>query len=154
MSVFSQSLELSYLMISSSNGSITFLFRAPLGIYYKRGGISYQCPFLMCVCVCVCVCAQSCLTPCDPVDVACQASLSVEFSRQEYWSGLLVSFPAGSSWPRNQACISWVSCIVRWIFHHCTTSETLYIFILSPNSCDPSLCGAWNSFFGVKALLL
>ena len=53
MSVFSQSLELSYLMISSSNGSITFLFRAPLGIYYKRGGISYQCPFLMCVCVCV-----------------------------------------------------------------------------------------------------
>ena len=32
---------------------------------------------------------QSCPTLCDPLDciVACQASLSMEFSRQEYWSG-------------------------------------------------------------------
>ena len=33
----------------------------------------------------VCVCAQSCLSPWT---VACQAFLSMEFSRQEYWSGL------------------------------------------------------------------
>ena len=33
---------------------------------------------------------QSCLTLCDPMDyIACQALLSMEFSRQEYWSGLL-----------------------------------------------------------------
>ena len=32
---------------------------------------------------------QSCLTFCDPVDcIACQAPLSMGFSRQEYWSGL------------------------------------------------------------------
>ena len=32
---------------------------------------------------------QSCLALCDPVDcTAFQAPLSVEFSRQEYWSGL------------------------------------------------------------------
>ena len=31
---------------------------------------------------------QSCLTLCDPMDVACQAPLSLGFSRQEYWSGL------------------------------------------------------------------
>ena len=31
--------------------------------------------------------AQSCLTLCDPLGVACQTPLSVEFSRQEYWSG-------------------------------------------------------------------
>ena len=31
---------------------------------------------------------QSCLTLCDPTDVAHQAHLSVGFSRQEYWSGL------------------------------------------------------------------
>ena len=39
--------------------------------------------------------AQSCLTLCDPVDTpgAHQAPLSMEFSRQEYWSGLLVSSP-------------------------------------------------------------
>ena len=34
------------------------------------------------------VVTQSCLTLCDPWSAACQAPLSVEFSRQEYWSGL------------------------------------------------------------------
>ena len=37
--------------------------------------------------------AQSCLTLCDPWTVACQISLSMEFSRQEYWSGLLFPSP-------------------------------------------------------------
>ena len=51
----------------------------------------------VCVCVCTCVCVyvcvhtQSCPTLCNPWIVACQASLSMEFSRQEYWSG--VPFP-------------------------------------------------------------
>ena len=40
------------------------------------------------VCVCVCVCVQLCLTLCDPVAVACQAPLTMEFSMQQYWSGL------------------------------------------------------------------
>ena len=31
--------------------------------------------------------AQPCLTICDPRTVAHQAPLSMEFSRQEYWSG-------------------------------------------------------------------
>ena len=56
------------------------------------------------VCVCVCVypltitlgkksvlswvlVAQSCLTLCNPVDYSPPGSLSMEFSRQEYWSG-------------------------------------------------------------------
>ena len=38
--------------------------------------------------------AQSCLTPFDPMDcVAWQAPLSMEFCRQEYWSGLPFSSP-------------------------------------------------------------
>ena len=37
--------------------------------------------------------AQSCPTLCDPMDVAHQAPPSMEFSRQEYWSGLPFSFP-------------------------------------------------------------
>ena len=42
-----------------------------------------------CVCVCVCVLVtQSRLTLVTPWTVACQASLSIEFSRQEYWSWL------------------------------------------------------------------
>ena len=60
--------------------------------------------FCLCVCVCVCVCAracvcarvcvgarvcsQSCPTLSTPWTVACQAPLSVGFSRQEHWSGL------------------------------------------------------------------
>ena len=43
----------------------------------------------MCVCVCVCVLvAQSWPALCDPMDCSLQAPLSMEFSRQEYWSGL------------------------------------------------------------------
>ena len=38
--------------------------------------------------------AQSCLTVCDPIDcIAHQAPLSMEFSRQEYWSGLPFPLP-------------------------------------------------------------
>ena len=32
--------------------------------------------------------AQSCQTLCDPVDCSPPAPLPMEFSRQEYWSGL------------------------------------------------------------------
>ena len=39
-------------------------------------------------CVRVCSVTQSCLTFCDPWTVACQAPLSMRFSRQEYWSRL------------------------------------------------------------------
>ena len=40
--------------------------------------------------------AQSCPTLCNPMDyIACQAPLLMEFSSQEYWSG--VSFPTPGS---------------------------------------------------------
>ena len=38
--------------------------------------------------VCVCLCAPLCPTLCDPWTIACQAPLSMEFFRQEYWSDL------------------------------------------------------------------
>ena len=55
----------------------------------------------MCVCVCLCVLVtQSCLTFCDLMDHrACQALLSMEFSRQEYWSGLPFPFSGDLSDP-------------------------------------------------------
>ena len=37
---------------------------------------------------CCCLVAQSCLTLCNPMDCNPPASLSREFSRQVYWSGL------------------------------------------------------------------
>ena len=52
----------------------------------------------------VCVCAQLCLTLCDPWTPKIfgshgfhQAPLSMDFSRQEYWSGL--PFPATGDLP-------------------------------------------------------
>ena len=42
---------------------------------------------------------QWCPTLCNPTNVACQASLSMEFSRQEYWSGL--PFPSPEDLPNS-----------------------------------------------------
>ena len=52
----------------------------------------------VCVCVCVCVCALSCVQLfAIPQTVARQIPLSMEFSRQEYWSGL--TFPTPGDLP-------------------------------------------------------
>ena len=53
--------------------------------------------------VCVCVLSHfSCVRLCDPMDCSPQAPLSMEFSRQEYWSGLPCPPPGDFSQPRNQ----------------------------------------------------
>ena len=46
----------------------------------------------VCVCVCVLRCVQLFVAPWT---IACQAPLSMEFSRQEYWSGLPFPSPGG-----------------------------------------------------------
>ena len=38
---------------------------------------------------------QLCPTLCDPMTIACQASLSTGFSKQEYWNGLPYPPPGG-----------------------------------------------------------
>ena len=63
--------------------------------------------FIYCVCVSA---AQSCLTLCDPMDyIARQAPLSMELSRQEYWSGASLPFSRGSSRPRDQTQVSYTA---------------------------------------------
>ena len=44
-----------------------------------------------------------------------QAPLSVEFSRQEYWSGLPCPPPGDFPSPGIKPC---VSCIGRWVLYH------------------------------------
>ena len=64
--------------------------------------------------------------------IACQALLSMGFPRQEHCSGLLFPSPGdlfdpGSQPrrdPRDRTCISCVSCIGKWILHHCSTVGT------------------------------
>ena len=60
---------------------------------------------MVCVCVCVCVCAHTCMLSrsvvsdfsVTPRTVDRQAPLSMEFSRQGYWSGL--PFPSTGDLP-------------------------------------------------------
>ena len=63
---------------------------------------------------------QLCPTLCDPMDcIACQAPLSMGFSRQEYWSGLPCP-PQGwrLSQPRDGTCVSYVSYIGGQVLYH------------------------------------
>ena len=53
-----------------------------IGVKLTRGGLLF---------------AQSCLTLCNPWTVGHQASLSMGFSRQEYWSGLPSPSPGAIS---------------------------------------------------------
>ena len=53
----------------------------------------------VCVCVCVCVCAQSGPTLWTLWTVACQASLSMEFSRQQILEWVTISSSRASSNP-------------------------------------------------------
>ena len=52
--------------------------------------------FINSACICV-ESLQSCLTLCDHMVIACQAPLSMGFSRQEYWSGM--PFPSPGDLP-------------------------------------------------------
>ena len=50
-----------------------------------------------------------------PWTVACQAPLSMEFSRLGYWSGLPFPSPGKSSRPRDWTHVSWIG---RWVLYH------------------------------------
>jgi len=75
--------------------------------------------------------AQSCLTLRDPMDcITHQAPLSMEFFRQESWSGFhllrrksAISFSRGSSWPRDWTWVSWISYTVGRFFTIWATRE-------------------------------
>ena len=69
----------------------------------------------------LCACSVSVQLLATPWTVAHQAPLSMEFSKQEYWSD-----SRESHGPRHQTCIS---CISRWILNHYTTREAPFSFI-------------------------
>ena len=50
-------------------------------MYFRKRTLEFSCMH-------ACLVAQSCPTLVTPWTVACQAPLSMEFSRQEYWSWL------------------------------------------------------------------
>ena len=66
----------------------------------------------------MCVCVQSC---CNPMDYSSQGSSvhGILQARILEW----VSFSRGSFQPRDQTCVSCVSCIGRWILYQWATWE-------------------------------
>ena len=53
-----------------------------------------------------CLITQSCSTLWNPMGYSPAGPLTTGFLRQEYWSGLSVSFSRENSWPRGQTCVS------------------------------------------------
>ena len=84
-------------------------------------------PCFMCVCVCVCESVSRVRLFMTPWTVAHQAPLSMEFSRQEYWSGLPFPSSRGSSQPRDWTR---VSCIVGRFLTIWATRAALHISYL------------------------
>ena len=67
---------------------------------------------------CACSVAELCPTLCNPMDLSLPGSSvhGVFQARVLQWGA--ISYPRGSSWPRDQNC---VSCINRRILYQCTT---------------------------------
>ena len=74
----------------------------------------------VCVCLCVCSVTYLCLTLWDPMDCSLPdfSVLSMEFSRQEYWSKLPFFSSRGSSQPRDWTSVPCDSCFGRWFLYH------------------------------------
>ena len=59
---------------------------------------------------------QLCLTICNPWTVACQASLCMGFSRQEYWSGLPFPPPGDLPHPGTESTYPVASALLGGFF--------------------------------------
>ena len=67
--------------------------------------------------------------------VACQIPLSMEFSRQEYWSGLPFPIPGDLLNPRIEAKSLATFCTGRCILYHCATWEAPEWMVTKLKSC-------------------
>ena len=86
--------------------------------------------------VCVCVSHWVCLTLWRPRDCSPPAPLSMEFSRQEYWSGLPCPSPGESSQPRDWTQVSHIE---DKFFTAWDTRVVLVVYICQFESPDSSL---------------
>ena len=66
--------------------------------------------------------AQSFLTLCDPMDCSPPFSSIHGIFQSRILEWVAVSYSRGSSWPRDPAHLSCVSCIGWWLPYDCTTS--------------------------------
>ena len=67
-------------------------------------------------------CVKSCLSLCNPLDCSPPGSSVHGFFQARILQWVAISFSKGSSWPRDQTC---VSCIGRQILYHWATWEAM-----------------------------
>ena len=72
-------------------------------------------------CACVLICVRLFVAP---QTAACQAPLSMEFSKQGILEWVAISYSRGSSPPRDQTQVSCGFCIGR-VLYHCATLELI-----------------------------
>ena len=65
-----------------------------------------------------CMCAQSCPTLCDPLDCSPPGSSVHGISQARILEQVTTSYYRGSSRPRDQSQVYWVSWIGRWVLYH------------------------------------
>ena len=104
-----------------------FMSHAEISALYLDSLLKVKC---VCVCVCVHMHVHTHMLSCILLfattwTLACQAPLSMGFSRQEYWSGLPFSPPGDLLDPGIELCISWQSSTGRQILYHGATREVL-----------------------------
>ena len=89
-------------------------------IYFCKNGVYFAYYTMTC-----CLVAKSCPTLLRPHGLAHQPALSSvsEISQARILEWVAISSSGESSQPKDQICLSCVSCICRWILYHCTTWE-------------------------------
>ena len=62
--------------------------------------------------------SQSCLTLCNPMDCSPPGSSVHRILQLRIVEWVTMPSSRGSSWPRDQSHLSYVSCIVMWVLYH------------------------------------
>ena len=73
----------------------------------------------------MCSVTQLCLTLCSPMDYSWPGSSVHEILQARKLEWVAISFSRGSSQPRDQTCVSCISCIGRQILYHYTAWEAV-----------------------------
>ena len=110
-------------------GGSTLITHGMTHVNHPEESLTYTC---VCVCACVHVCARSCLTLPDPMNCSPPGFSVHGVFQARILEWVAISSSRGSSKPRDQTCISFISCVGRWILYHCATWEAL---VLVTKSC-------------------
>ena len=86
---------------------------------------------------------QSCPTLCDPMDCSLPGSSVHGVLQARILEWVIIPFSRGSSRPRDQTCVSCISCIGRWILYHCATWEAPILHLILAKSQKTSLRYVW-----------